>query len=56
VSKLGKKLIRSLEQMDALVRSGKPVSQSFVRRMKVKGKDVFVRETFTAPIKREAKS
>lgn len=47
MSKLGKKLIKGLE--DAL--SGKPLKHSIVRRMVVKGKTEYVRESYYAPLK-----
>jgi hypothetical protein len=50
VSKLGKKLIRGMRQFIADVKAGKPVKQRTVRRMKVKGKTVYVHDSFTAPI------
>lgn len=49
--KLGKKIIRALKEVNRDMRLGLPVKQSIVRRMTVKGKTVYARETFTAPIK-----
>lgn len=45
------KIVDSLRQFLADVKAGKPMRQSVVRRMKVKGKTVFTREVFTAPVK-----
>ncbi len=50
-----KKLIDSLRDLSDAIRTGKPMKQSIVRRMKVKGKTVFTRETFTAPLRPLAK-
>lgn len=52
MSKLGKKLIKSLRQFIKDAEDGKSFRQSIVRRMKVKGKTVFAREAFVAPIAR----
>lgn len=51
MSEFGKKIIRSLRQLNDDVKSGKPVRQSIVHRMIVKGKTVYTRETFMTPIK-----
>jgi hypothetical protein len=51
MSAFGRKLIRSLEQFRDDLRANKPMKQTIVRRMKVKGKTVFTHETFTAPIR-----
>lgn len=48
---LGKKILKSLDGMATAVNAGKPLRQSIVRKMVVKGKIVFVRETFFAPLK-----
>lgn len=53
MSRVGKRIIRSLEQFLADVKAGKPMRQTNVRRMTVKGKTVYVDETFTAPLKRK---
>lgn len=51
MSELGDKLIRGLRELRDGLRNGRPFKQSAVRRMKVKGKTVHVRETFAAPIR-----
>lgn len=50
MSKLGKQLIRDLKWFKGAIRDGTPVRQSVVRRMKVKGKTVYIHDRFTAPI------
>lgn len=51
MSEFGQECIKSLREFLKHVKSGKPVQQSIVRRMKVKGKTVYVRETFSAPLR-----
>lgn len=41
-----KRVIKDLEEVIA----GKPVKQTIIRKMNVKGKTVYTRESFTAPI------
>lgn len=51
MSEFGKEIISALEDFAKAVKSGKPVKQTIMRRMTVKGKTVYTRETFTGPIK-----
>lgn len=51
MSRTGDKIIRSLREGIDAIRAGKPMRQSTVRRMVVKGKTVYVRDTFTAPVR-----
>lgn len=44
----GKQVIKSLEQGLSDMKAGKPFKQTIVRRMIVKGKTVYVFESFTA--------
>jgi hypothetical protein len=50
MSKFGKSALKSLREGLADMRAGKPFKQTIVRRINVKGKTVFTRETFTGPI------
>lgn len=47
----GKRIVASLRKFLADVRAGKPVKQTIVRRMTVKGQTIYVQETFKAPFK-----
>jgi hypothetical protein len=51
MSRLGKRIIKSLEQFNRDMKAGKPMKQTVVRRMTVKGKMVYVAETFVAPVR-----
>jgi hypothetical protein len=51
MSKLGKRIVSSLEEFVRDAKAGKSFRQSIVRRMKVKGKIVYARETFEAPMR-----
>lgn len=55
MSEFGEKLIKSLREFVADAKAGKAMKQSFVRRMKVKGKTVYAREEFTAPLQLKKK-
>jgi hypothetical protein len=50
MSKLGKKIIARLTDLNRIIETGEPIQQSVMRRIKVKGKTVYTRETFKAPI------
>jgi hypothetical protein len=48
-------LVSAVREMHDAIKNGTPMQQTVMRRMKVKGKTVFTREKFTAPIRRPAK-
>jgi hypothetical protein len=52
MSRLGKRIIKSLKEFIRNVEAGKPFKQTIVRRMRVKGKTVYARETFNAPLRK----
>lgn len=54
MSKLGRRMIRALKEFIRKADDGEPVEQIVMRRMKVKGKTVYTREKFKAPIRRQA--
>ena len=47
---IGSRLIAGLQQLASDLKTGKPVRQTIVRRMNVKGETVYTHETFTGPI------
>lgn len=47
----GHHVIASLREGVAAMKAGKPFKQTVMRRMIVKGKTVYTRETFIAPVK-----
>jgi len=49
----GQKLIKSCEEFIQHVKQGKPIKQTFVRRMTVKGKTVYTHESIFAPLKKK---
>lgn len=51
MSREGARIIRSLKSFIKDVEAGKPVRQSIVRRVWVKGKPVYCHENYTAPLK-----
>jgi hypothetical protein len=51
MSKIGKRLIAALEELHRNIEAGKPMRQHIVRRMKVKGKIVWVHDSFVAPLR-----
>jgi hypothetical protein len=48
----GAEIIKRMQDFLADVKAGKPMKQTIVRRMRVKGKTVFTHETFTGPLQR----
>jgi hypothetical protein len=48
--KFGKQLIPAMREFLRDVKAGKPMKQTIVRRVKVKGETVYTRETFVAPV------
>ena len=48
--RLGQHLIDSLRDALDGIENGRPMRQSVVRRMKVKGETVYTRETYLAPV------
>jgi hypothetical protein len=51
MSDFARQVIRNFREFLRDAKAGKPFKQSIVRRMKVKGKTVYTRETFTAPLR-----
>lgn len=54
--RLGDKLARGIRELREAMETGKPLRQTVVRRVMVKGKTVHTRETFTAPLKLRPRS
>lgn len=50
MSSFGKQTIKSLREFLRDAKAGKPIQQSIVRRMIVKGKNVYVHTRFKAPL------
>ena len=47
----GQSVVNNLREFSEVLKAGKPFKQTVRRRMIVKGKTVYTRETFTAPAK-----
>ena len=47
----GATIVRNLKEFADAISTGKPIRQTIVRRMKVKGKTVYVQEKVKAPIR-----
>jgi hypothetical protein len=50
VRSIGEEIIAGLKELISDIKNGKPRRQYTVRRMTVRGKTVYVHDSFTAPI------
>lgn len=50
MSELGDKLVNALREFVHARRTGQPVRQSVLRRVRVRGKGTFIHTSFTAPL------